>query len=148
LRRGWGKWILLVLRLGFGGILIAASIDKIQHPYPFAEIVENYRVLGEGLSRWIAVWIPYLEAITGCFLILGIWLETTVIMNAVLMSLFWILVTQAFIRGLDIRCGCFFVEGESKIGILKILENTLFAGFAGLLVNLTLMKNKLKIKNE
>ena len=42
MRRGWGKWILLVLRLGFGGILIAASIDKIQHPYPFAEIVDKY----------------------------------------------------------------------------------------------------------
>lgn len=140
--------MIIFLRIIFGGILITASIDKIQHPYPFAEIVENYRILGGDISRWIAVWIPYLEAFTGCLLILGIWLETTVVMNALLMCLFWILVTQAYIRGLDIRCGCFFVEGESKIGLLKILENTVLAGFAILLMTFTLRVTKSNINNE
>jgi len=134
MKPGWQKWLIMMLRLGFGMFLIIASIDKIRHPYPFADVVENYRVLGEGLSRWVAVWVPYLEAIVGALLILGIWLDEAVLMNCSLMGIFLILVTQAYLRGLDIRCGCFFVEGESTIGLMKIVENALFVCFSVVLL--------------
>ena len=147
LNRVWQKWLIIVLRLGFGSLLIFASIDKIQHPHAFAEIVENYRVLGEGLSRWVAVWIPYLEALTGLLLILFIWKEATAVMNCLLMVIFLILVSQATLRGLDIRCGCFFVEGESTIGLLKILENLIYAVLAFLLMKLTMRGVKANIKD-
>ena len=71
----WRKWVVLALRLGFGALLIAASVDKMIHPFGFAQAVENYRVIGEELSRWVAVWLPYLEFLTGLFLILGIWTD-------------------------------------------------------------------------
>ncbi len=131
---GWQKWLIMMLRLGFGLLFVVASIDKIRHPYPFADVVENYRVLGEGLSRWVAVWVPYLEAIVGALLILGIWLDEAVLMNFFLMGVFFSMVTQAYLRGLDIRCGCFFVEGDSTIGLMKIGENTLFVCFSALLL--------------
>ncbi len=120
------KWTYLLLRIGFGSLLIYASIYKIGSPFEFAEAVENYRIFGTDLSLWTAVFIPYLEAIIGFALLSGLWSETVVLLNAVLMFLFLILVIQAYIRGLDIRCGCFFAEGESRIGLLKIFENVLF----------------------
>ena len=131
---GWQKWLIMTLRLGFGMFLIIASIDKIRHPYPFADAVEDYRVMGEGLSRWVAVWVPYLEAIVGALLILGVWLNEAVLMNCLLMGVFLIMVSQAYLRRLDIRCGCFFVEGESTIGLMKIVENALFVCFSVLLL--------------
>ena len=134
--RGWKKWLMVFLRLGFGILLIIASIDKIRHPYIFAENVENYLVLGEGLSRWVAVWLPYLEVATGALLILGIWLDAAAATNLILMSIFLILVSQAYFRGLDIRCGCFFVEGEAKIGLMKMLENLLLFGLSFVLYSL------------
>ncbi|OVE79054.1 hypothetical protein BVY01_03600 [bacterium I07] len=124
--KNWKHWLLLLLRIGFGLMLIAASIDKIRHPMPFAEVVENYRVLGEGLSRWTAVIVPCMELLVGILLLIGVWSDAAITVNVLLMFTFLILVLQAYIRGLDIDCGCFFVEGESKIGILKIIENTLF----------------------
>ncbi len=130
----WKKWVVLFLRLGFGVMLIAASVDKMRHPFLFAEAVENYLVFGEGFSYWVAAWVPTLEIVTGLILILGVWFETAVWINAILMLVFLGLVTQAFARGLDIRCGCFFVEGEETIGLLKILENTLFAALGIFLI--------------
>ena len=144
----WQKWLIRFLRIGFGVMLIVASMDKIQHPSEFAEVVENYRVLGEGLSRWVAVWLPYLEIITGLLLILGVWLDVTILLNGLLMCTFFIWVSQAYIRGLDIQCGCFFVEGEATIGVSKILENTLFVGFAFLLLGLKVNAGKGQLKTS
>jgi len=121
------RWITRLLRFGFGLLLIFAAIDKIRHPFAFSEAVENYRLFGEDLSRWIAVWLPSFEVVLGFFLVLGIWQDASTLLNMILMSVFLVLVTQAYVRGLDIRCGCFFVEGDSKIGLIKIIENFLLA---------------------
>lgn len=123
MKLNWQKALFLILRLGFGILLIIASVDKLFHPQGFAVAVDNYRVVGEGLSRWVAIWIPYLEAITGLFLIIGLWLDAAVLINAILMLVFLALVSQAWARGLDITCGCFAVEGDTPIGLWKILEN-------------------------
>lgn len=137
----WKKWAILILRLGFGIMLIAASVDKLRHPYLFAEAVQNYLVFGEGLSFWIAVWVPVLELVTGLILISGFWFETAAWINSILMIVFLILVTQAFARGLDIRCGCFFVEGEEVIGVPKIIENSIFATLGIMLI---ILRNRTK----
>ena len=114
-----------ILRLGLGFILIFASYDKILHPHQFALIVENYQVTGTELSRWIAVWLPYVEFITGVLLIFGIWLDAAILSTFVMMLLFFFVVMQAYLRGLDIHCGCFSVEGENNLTFSKLLENLL-----------------------
>ena len=119
-------WIVLFLRVGFGVLLIVASMDKIRQPFGFAGMVENYRVVGEGLSLWVAVWLPVLEFFTGLFLILGLWSEAVVLINFLLMAVFFILVIQAYVRHLDIQCGCFSTEEGGRIGILKVIENFIF----------------------
>lgn len=128
------KWGIILLRFGFGIILIASSYHKILSPVEFSFSVENYRIIGGGLSQAAAVWLPWLELITGLFLIFGIWLDAAVIINCLLMILFFILVLQAYIRGLDINCGCFHTEEEKTIRLLKIIENSLFMGFSILLL--------------
>lgn len=139
--KSWKKWLALLLRLGFGLLLSVASVNKIIHPFEFAEALDNYSVLGEGLSRWVAVWLPYLEAMTGLLLIIGIWLDAAVTINGLLMLIFLVLVSQAYGRGLDIRCGCYSLEGESTIGLMKVFENGLFMGCSILLAKLTWNKN-------
>ena len=117
----------ILLRIGFGLLLCFAAIDKIRHPLQFAGNVENYRVVNADLSLWAAVFIPYLEVITGLLLIAGIWIDAASMINMLFMCLFFVLVTQAYARGLDINCGCFSTgeEGES-IGLLKIITNLLY----------------------
>jgi uncharacterized membrane protein YphA (DoxX/SURF4 family) len=137
-------WPALALRIGFGLLLILASLDKIAKPLLFAQAVENYRVIGESLSYWIAIWIPWLELLTGILLISGLWLESAVWINGLLMGLFLILVGQAYARGLDIDCGCFRMEEASKIGLIKLLQNIAFALFGILLIFLQSRLNESK----
>lgn len=127
------KWGIILLRLAFGGILIAASIDKILHPVQFSQAVENYQLVGEIISRWTAVWLPYLELIIGIFLILGVWMEAAAIINFGMMAMFFAAVFQAYARGLDIHCGCFTVEGDTGVDLWKIFYNLLLLIGSGLL---------------
>ncbi|MFO7889662.1 MAG: MauE/DoxX family redox-associated membrane protein [bacterium] len=128
------KWVALFLRLGFGVLLIFSSFHKIMHPWDFSFDVENYRIVGEAVSQLAAVWLPYFELLLALFLISGIWLQAAVIMNFLLMQLFFILILQAFIRGLDINCGCFYSGEGSPIGPVKIIENIVFLGFSLMLL--------------
>ena len=136
------KWIVRVLRIGFGCLLIFASIDKIRHPHDFAQMVENYRVIGEGLSTWVAVFIPYLEVVVGLFLIVGIWIDAASMINMILMMVFLILVTQAYARGLDISCGCYSVEEGHIIGPFKVLTNLFYGVLSLILVLLVFNPSK------
>ena len=133
------SWLAIILRIGFAVLLILASGHKILYPYEFAESVSNYGIFGPDPSRWIAVWLPYLEALLGLLLLTGIWIDATAALNAGLMIAFLLLVGQAYARGLDIRCGCYFFEGETALGLRKIIENTILCGSAILL--LILIKN-------
>lgn len=140
--KGWRNWLALALRLGFGILLVAASVDKIIHPFGFAQAVENYRLIGEGLSRWVAVWLPYLELLIGLLLILGVWMDAAVLMNAFLMTAFFLLIVQAYLRRLDISCGCFVVGEASPIGAVKIVENVVFGSASIFLVWLVFQKDR------
>jgi uncharacterized membrane protein YphA (DoxX/SURF4 family) len=117
----------IFLRIGFGLLLCYAAIDKIRHPLQFAGIVENYRVFNTELSLWAAAIVPYLEMITGLLLITGIWIDAASMINTLFMSLFFIMVTQAYLRGLDIHCGCFSTGEEgASIGLIKVSTNLLY----------------------
>jgi len=133
-----------ILRLGFAVLLGWASVDKILHPYAFGQDVLNYRVLNEGWSCLVAVWLPYVELFTAACLFTGLWLEAAAVINSILMWTFLGLILQAFFRRLDIHCGCFTVKGESVIGPAKIAENILFAVLSAALVSLVFKRMRKK----
>lgn len=141
------KWFIIALRIGFGAILIAASIDKLLHPIQFAQAVENYGMFGEVLSRWVAIWLPYLEILIGVLLILGIWFDAAAILNFLMMAIFFLAVVQAYARGLDINCGCFSVEGGAKLSLGKLLYNLLLLGGSIVLVFFAIKGNYRLKKN-
>ncbi len=118
----WYFWVDRILSWGLGFLLVFASLDKLIYPAVFAQSVENYQVVGAGLSALTAMWLPSFEAVVGLMLIVGVWRRTAAFLNAGLMGVFLILVVQAFARGLDIQCGCFGAYSES-IGMWKLLEN-------------------------
>ncbi|HDQ46292.1 MAG TPA: methylamine utilization MauE [bacterium] len=129
---GWRYIARRVLGLGFGFLLLFAAMDKLLYPAVFAESVENYQVIGAGLSLFVAVWLPAFEALLGLLLVAGVWRREAAFLNAALMTGFFILIVQAFIRGLDVECGC-FGAGSSSIGFWKLLENAGLAAAAFIL---------------
>jgi len=101
------RYFLLGLRLIVGGIFIWAAISKIADPLSFAQDVKNYRLVGQLLSFLTALFLPWIELITGIFLILGIFPRACALLLSLLLTFFIILVTITIIRGIDVECGCF-----------------------------------------
>ncbi len=110
-----------------GGIFIYAGIDKIRNPYDFAQIIYDYQLLPDIFIYFVAVTLPWIEMVTGLFLISGVFTRTSSIILSSLLLAFIVAFTINEIRGFNISCGCFPTEKKS-LGdslILLILRDIL-----------------------
>ncbi|MCF8142398.1 MAG: DoxX family membrane protein [Deltaproteobacteria bacterium] len=104
--------LVLVARLILGAVFIYASMDKIAHPEAFAEVVHNYQILPDALVNLTAIVLPWLELVTGAFLVIGLFREGTVSIVTLLLTIFFGAVIFNLARGLDIHCGCFHTSTQ------------------------------------
>jgi cobalt-zinc-cadmium efflux system protein len=113
------------VRILLGGIFIYAGYVKIIDPAGFAKNVYQYQLLPDFYVNVSALFLPWLEVVTGAALILAprfrrgaaalIFMMLVVFTGAVLISLY---------RGLDISCGCLSTDpNAAKIGWKKVAEN-------------------------
>jgi putative oxidoreductase len=101
------RWIDLLARVGIAVLFLYAGTMKLQNPGAFAEEIENYRLLSYQLSvvaAYLVLWLEILAAIAlfSNPLRLGGWA-----ISALLSAGFTVFVFSAWMRGLDISCGCF-----------------------------------------
>lgn len=117
------------MRIILGIVFLISSYSKLKNPIGFAQAIENYKIFGALLSRWGAIFIPALEFILAILLITGRWMKETFIITAALFTIFDVMIIQAYLRGLDISCGC-FGSSHSPIDIWKFVENGIFTALA------------------
>ena len=96
-------------------------------PGKFARDIANYHIVPFGLENSIAIILPWLELLIGAGIILGIFLDGSVVLSGSFLILFICMIFQAMMRGFNIECGCGLKEGE-MVGWSKILENIVFLG--------------------
>lgn len=126
------KYFVIGARIILGGVFMYASFDKMANPKVFAEIIENYKMLPAQIVNPLAIFLPWLEFITGLFLIIGKWIKGSLLIYSTFLIIFIIALSQALIRGLDISCGCFSVNPSTTSEVwLRIVEDIvlLFVGF-------------------
>ena len=121
--------IFFLVRIILGIVFLISSYSKLKNPIGFAQAIENYKIFGALLSRWGAIFIPALEFILAILLITGRWMKETFIITAALFTIFDVMIIQAYLRGLDISCGC-FGSSHSPIDIWKFVENGMFTALA------------------
>ncbi|SVA02010.1 uncharacterized protein METZ01_LOCUS54864 [marine metagenome] len=112
-----------------GAVFLWASFGKILEPGDFARSISNYHIVPFGIENIVALILPWLELLIGMGLILGIMVDGSVQISAILLIMFILMIGQAMLRGFNIECGCGLKEGE-MIGLNKILENIVFIGGA------------------
>ena len=120
-------YLILLIRCLLGIVFIYASYDKILDPEKFARDIANYHIIPFGLENSIAIILPWLELLIGMGIILGIFLDGSVVLSGSFLILFIFMIFQALMRGFNIECGCGLKEGE-MVGWSKILENIVFLG--------------------
>ncbi len=115
--------VVLVVRLGLGGLFIAAGVFKWDDPAGFAQEIANYQLV-PGLAPYLAVALPAVEVVAGAALLFAplAWRAAGAAALAVLSFAFLVAVVAAVVRGLDISCGC-FGGGSAPVSWLTVLRN-------------------------
>tara|TARA_Y100001970_G_C14045534_1_gene756124 strand:+ start:366 stop:812 length:447 start_codon:yes stop_codon:yes gene_type:complete len=111
------KNIIFLIRLIMGLVFIIAAYPKILDPNAFSSNIHNYGVTPLYIENLIALILPWIELFIGISLIVKYKYESSLDICIYLMIAFTILISQAYIRGLSIDCGCFLgsdTESDSK----------------------------------
>jgi uncharacterized membrane protein YphA (DoxX/SURF4 family) len=106
-RSRWLVWTKVVLAFVFGGVFIWAGWVKVQDPAQFLVNIRSFHLLPDPFAAWLALLLPWLEIFAGLCVLTG-WLQRggLLILNASLVA-FAIALISAWMRGLDVECGCF-----------------------------------------
>lgn len=125
------KIISFLVRIVLGAVFVYASFDKMANPEAFANIIDNYHLLPYWMVNGLAIFLPWLELITGLLLITGKWVKASLLLYNIMLVVFIIALSQALIRGLDISCGCFSVHPSSTSEVwLRIIEDIILLAAA------------------
>jgi len=119
-----------------GALMLWAAVSKLANPTDFLGSIYAYELpLPRVLVQTVAVVLPWLELLCGLLLVAGLWLETALVLVTSLLALFVLATGQAWIRGLEIGCGCFSLKVfglDSNPGLEHFLESVAFAFFRNL----------------
>ena len=129
------KYLLLSIRIFLGFVFVFAAITKVTDPIGFSQSIYNYKLMPDFTINFLAIAFPWIELVAGILLIFGIAVKENSAILSSLLFVFIIAIIISIARGLNIDCGCFGTVEGSKVGLLKILENTVL-----LIIGLILMK--------
>ena len=106
---------LLVFRWAVGLMFIYASLYKIIDPGEFALSIQNYKIAPYGLTNLMSLIIPWIEFLSGLFLIIGkCMIRGSTLVISALLIIFIVAMISAIVRGLDIECGCLSSGGQGS----------------------------------
>ena len=110
---GIRRWRTLI-RVILGGLLLWAAATKLTHPAVFFSALLEYGLpLPEIFFRLVAAILPWFEVFCGVALLIDGWAETVRPVVTVLFAVFVVMLGQAWLRGLDLNCGCFGSSARS-----------------------------------
>lgn len=135
-KNGW--WRVAVRGL-LGVVLAWAAVSKLANPTEFLASLYAYKLpLPPLWLQGVAVVLPWIELLCGLALLANVWAESVLTLAAGLFGIFIIATGQAWVRGLDISCGCFDLKtlgfsGETTSGV-PFYESAPFAFFRALVL--------------
>jgi uncharacterized membrane protein YphA (DoxX/SURF4 family) len=109
-------WLSTLGRLILAGIWIAASLSKITDLDASVRAVRAYRLLPEIAAQMVGAGLPVVELLLGLLLLAGAGVRACSLVSALLMLVFLAGIGSAWVRGLQIDCGCFGGGGVLAAG--------------------------------
>ena len=113
---------LRTLEVVLGGLFFYAGLQKVLHPYEFAEAVLAYQLLPASLVGVAVAGLPWVEVAAGLCLVAGLKPRSCLLLLAALLAGFLVVILITLARGLKIDCGCglFF---QRQVGLAAVLED-------------------------
>lgn len=102
------EMVALALRVAMGAYFTWAGGEKIfvSGLDRFAVDIGNYKLVGEAAAVAIAYIVPWAEIVAGICFMLGALRKGSWLAMLGLVTVFGVAVGSAWLRGMDIRCGC------------------------------------------
>lgn len=123
------KPVFVILRALIGTVFMVSGYSKLTAPFQnFLSVIHNYDVIYGAPATLLAQILPWIEFVTGVFLLLGLWSRATLV-SAWFMNLMFVLVlAQGLLRGLPLaNCGCFGDSFHLKPAHMLVLDILLMA---------------------
>jgi len=98
---------LTACRIVLGALFIWAAVAKLPDMAGFAQDVANYRIVPAALVPFVASAVVGIELLGGIALVAGVMERAAAAVIACLLVAFIAFLSQALLRGIDLRCGCF-----------------------------------------
>ena len=111
-----------IIRLFMGVVFIYASYSKILDPVSFSSNIHNYGVTPIYIENILSLIIPLVELFIGLGLITGVKYKASLNISIYMMAFFVLLISQAYLRGKSIDCGCFMNEISPEDAATKRFE--------------------------
>ena len=120
-----------LLRLGVGAVLVVAGVLKLRVPGAFATEIANYQLL-PALAPFLAVTLPTAEVVVGVTVVFAppAWRRAAALAALALFATFSVAVASAYLRRINIDCGC-FGTGGGPIDALTLARNAALMAAAG-----------------
>ncbi|MEX0321072.1 MAG: MauE/DoxX family redox-associated membrane protein [Puniceicoccaceae bacterium] len=96
----------IFLLIAIGVFFLASGILKLLDPAEFARAIMRYRIVGEDLAAVGALAVPWTEVVAGIGLCFKVWRPASLLLILMLLVVFEFALLSAWMRGLDIECGC------------------------------------------
>lgn len=127
------KVILILLRGVLGGVFIYAGAMKALDPGPFAAEVENYRLVSGIVAAGFALYLPWLEIFAGLAVLTTVAARGGLVVLAMLLVVFIGALSSAWMRGLNISCGCLGTHFQTSSYALLLGRDWVLLVIAGIL---------------
>ncbi|HEX2893782.1 MAG TPA: MauE/DoxX family redox-associated membrane protein [Marmoricola sp.] len=108
------KWIGLLARLVMGGVWLVAGYEKSSDPAGTVRAVRAFQLLPESVVPAFGHLLPVAEMLIGVCLLVGVLTRGIAVVSAMLLISFIIGISSAWMRGLEIQCGCFGGGGYAE----------------------------------
>jgi uncharacterized membrane protein YphA (DoxX/SURF4 family) len=121
--------VALALRVALGAVFVYAAWTKLRQPWElFAMSIDAYKVLPDWAVLVVARTLPWAEMVIGLALMAGRWLRFSSAAASLLLLMFFVLMIRAYLKGMQIDCGCF---GPGDAISLRTLarDGSLLAGY-------------------
>jgi uncharacterized membrane protein YphA (DoxX/SURF4 family) len=110
------RFLLVAGRVLLGVVFLYAAYAKLHfngswhlgdYYFLFAMGIDSYKIVPLSIVVWMAKILPWIEAVVGVLLIVGIGVRWAALTVTGLLVVFMIALTHAALGGLEINCGCF-----------------------------------------
>jgi uncharacterized membrane protein YphA (DoxX/SURF4 family) len=116
-----------------GALFIISSVTKIPDTAKFADSIANYKIVPDSLVMPLATIVPWIQMAAGVMIVLDVFAQSSAFILCGLLAVYIIAITQAWIRGIDIECGCFDLLTqfglEERVGLEAVIRDLVFMLF-------------------